>query len=107
MDPVGGWGDEGKPMHKRDKGIEWVKVAADVKATESVCWICGGWIDKKLPAKHPASFSVDHVVPLFLNGHPTARGNLRAAHFGCNVTRGNRMRGEARRARSLRTSRRW
>ena len=41
---------------------------------------------------HPMSRSLDHIVPLEDGGHPTARWNLRPAHFGCNSARGNRTR---------------
>ena len=85
----------------------WRLLTADVRASESVCWICGDYIDKRLPARHPESFSVDHVVPLMAGGAPVARGNVRAAHYRCNSARGNRMRAEATRARMLKTSRRW
>lgn len=45
-----------------------------------------------LRPNHPLGPSLDHIVPLEYGGHPTARWNLRPAHFGCNSARGNRAR---------------
>lgn len=47
-------------------------------------------IRKDLKYPHPRSKSIDHIVPLSLGGDDTAV-NKRAAHFGCNVARGNEM----------------
>ncbi|WP_228373394.1 HNH endonuclease [Demequina gelatinilytica] len=42
-----------------------------------------------LRRNHPLGPSVDHIVSLKKGGHPTARENLRPAHFGCNSSRGS------------------
>lgn len=39
---------------------------------------------------HPASASVDLIVPKSRRGNEFDLSNLRAAHFGCNSSRGNR-----------------
>ncbi|GIH91955.1 HNH endonuclease [Planobispora siamensis] len=56
-----------------------------------VCWICGHGIDLRLPARHPLSWSLDHVVPLDRGGDELNPANARAAHYGCNSRKGNRM----------------
>lgn len=40
-----------------------------------------------LRRNHPHGPSLDHITPLSMGGHPTARWNLRPAHFGCNAGR--------------------
>lgn len=54
------------------------------------CWLCGGAVDMGLKFPHRESASVDHVVPLSLGGDDT-RPNVRLAHLGENVSRGNRV----------------
>lgn len=69
----------------------WPKVRKYVRDNfPSVCWLCGEWIDKSLPAKHPKSFSVDHIIPVSKGGDPTSLDNVAPAHYGCNSSRGNR-----------------
>jgi hypothetical protein len=57
------------------------------------CGICGKRIGRSFKAPHPRSKSVDHVIPLSEGGDDTA-ANKRAAHLGCNLSRGNRGGGE-------------
>lgn len=82
-------------------GRPWRRLVAQLKATNRICWLCGHWINADLPARHPMSFTADHVVPRSLGG-PDTLGNLRPAHRACNSRKGNRP------IRSpLRTSRAW
>jgi 5-methylcytosine-specific restriction endonuclease McrA len=86
-------------------GHRWRVMVAIVKSEESVCWICGQQIHLSLPARHPMSYSIDHVIPLHIAPDLALdRGNLRAAHLRCNVIRGNRTR---KNTIALRTSRKW
>lgn len=56
------------------------------------CWWCGEAIDLDLPARHPLSFSVDHVVERRAGGESTL-ANSAPAHYGrCNSARSNRKR---------------
>jgi hypothetical protein len=58
-----------------------------------VCWICKGRIDpSKVPSRHRRAPSVDHVIPVGAPDWSDDDANLRAAHYGCNATRGNAMR---------------
>jgi 5-methylcytosine-specific restriction endonuclease McrA len=55
-----------------------------------VCWICGGDIDRTLPAKNKWSWTLDHVVPLAQRPELAFdESNLRPAHMWCNAKRGN------------------
>ena len=47
-------------------------------------------IDYTLPAHHPHSFTVDHVIPVSVDrAGAEDPGNLRTAHRSCNSSRGN------------------
>jgi len=83
--------DEYDPRRARG-GRPWRRIVAWVRANcGDTCTLCGERIDLTLPAPHPRSFSVDHIVPLALGGHPTDRSNLAPAHYGCNSAKGARM----------------
>ncbi|OZD23830.1 hypothetical protein CH253_08180 [Rhodococcus sp. 06-156-3C] len=64
------------------------KRRARLKRQSDVCWLCGEWIDPSLTYPDPMSFSADHVTPVSKGGHNL--GPLKAAHYGCNSSRGNR-----------------
>lgn len=53
------------------------------------CGLCGRGVDMDLKYPHPRSASVDHIVPLSKGGSDL-KSNVRLAHLGENVTRGNR-----------------
>lgn len=55
-----------------------------------ICGICEQPVDPTLKYPHPHSASLDHVVPLSLDGEHT-RDNVRCSHLTCNVARGNRI----------------
>ena len=64
-------------------------------AEETHCWLCGRYVDQRLPATHRRSRSADHLVQLQHGGHPLRRAGLRLAHLGCNAARSNALRGLA------------
>ena len=66
------------------------------------CWLCGKPIRYDLKAPARLSFSADHVDPVGRGG--SNRGELRAAHLGCNQKRGKKP---ANATGILRTSRDW
>lgn len=57
------------------------------------CYLCNRPISKRYKWPHPLSASVDHVIPWSVskNDHPD---NLRAAHWRCNVEKGDSLLGE-------------
>lgn len=55
-----------------------------ILATQSVCAICGKPVDKTLRYPHPMSPTVDHIIPISRNGHPSDISNLQLAHRCCN-----------------------
>jgi 5-methylcytosine-specific restriction endonuclease McrA len=54
------------------------------------CGICGRAIDYTLPHLDPASFVVDHIIPLGRGGEDTL-ANKQAAHRNCNRTKSDRL----------------
>lgn len=61
-----------------------------VRERQEGCYLCGQAIDYSLPHLHPASFVIDHVVPL-ARGGADALSNVRATHRACNLTKGDRL----------------
>lgn len=62
-----------------------------IVATQSVCAICGGIVDKSLKAPHPMSASVDHIIPIAKGGHPADISNLQLTHRACNRAKGTKI----------------
>jgi hypothetical protein len=55
----------------------------------SPCWLCGQDINYLLPHPHPASFSVDHSIPVNERPDLILDTNLwRPSHLSCNSARG-------------------
>lgn len=52
------------------------------------CHLCGDSVDMSVRWPDPFSASIDHVVPISLGGDDVP-GNVKLAHLGENVTRGN------------------
>lgn len=76
-------------------GHRWRQAKARLRAKEHDCWICRAFgrpsaIDYALPASDPASFSVDHLVPVSKGGAMYDEANLEAAHRRCNEWRRER-----------------
>jgi len=57
------------------------------------CGVCRRRVNPRFAWPHPKSPSLDHIIPLSEGGkHDPA--NVRLAHLGCNIVRGNRGGGE-------------
>ena len=67
---------EHRTAYERNKKI--------ILRTQKICGICGCPVDKKIKYPSPMSPSVDHIIPLEKNGHPSDLGNLQLAHWYCN-----------------------
>jgi 5-methylcytosine-specific restriction endonuclease McrA len=83
-------------------GRPYRRLVADLKRRGDPCWLCGCPIPPGLDARHPMSFTLDHVVPLSRGGPLLDPANARAAHRRCNSAKGNRTTMPR-----LKTSRRW
>ncbi|MGW3594998.1 HNH endonuclease [Streptomyces sp. NPDC005167] len=84
-------------------GRPYRRLVAEVKAQRQPCWLCGYDIAPGLDARHPLSFTLDHVVPLSRGGSLLDPANARSAHRRCNSSRGNRTEAKA----PARTSWKW
>ncbi|WP_406144172.1 HNH endonuclease [Streptomyces anulatus] len=83
-------------------GRPYRRLVAALKAQGDPCARCGHNIDPALDARHPLSFTLDHVVPLSRGGDLLDPANARSMHRRCNSARGNRTGPQP-----LKTSRRW
>lgn len=68
------------------------QLRAQVLAEEDVCWLCGGPVDKTLPAGHPMAPELDEVLPVSHGGSPYDRANVRLSHRLHNQQRGAGLR---------------
>lgn len=66
-----------------------------ILATQSICGICGKPVDKTLKAPDPMSATVDHIIPISRNGHPSDLSNLQLAHRACNRMKSDKLNVEA------------
>lgn len=62
----------------------WRRARAAVLARESVCYLCGKPVDKKLPGSSPAGPTVDHLEARANGGSLYDLSNLHLAHQRCN-----------------------
>lgn len=60
-------------------------------ATQNTCGICGHLVDFDLKSPHPMSASIDHIVPVSKNGHPSDISNLQLAHRACNRQKADKI----------------
>lgn len=58
-----------------------------------LCYLCEKPVDRKVKWPHPFSATVDHVIPWSVS-HSNNPTNLRAAHWRCNVEKGDSLPGE-------------
>ncbi|WP_373738289.1 HNH endonuclease [Jeotgalibaca porci] len=59
--------------------------------TQNTCGICGHLVDFTLKSPHPMSASIDHIVPVSKNGHPSDMSNLQLAHRACNRQKSDKI----------------
>lgn len=83
------------------------KLRARWRAIGAPCALCGKPIDYDLPARHPMSFELDHIVPQSRGGDPWAWDNTQPAHRICNQRKSNRMPTPVHVKSGLPTSRDW
>lgn len=62
-----------------------------ILATQSICGICGKPVDKSIKYPDPMSPTIDHIIPVALNGDPVALDNLQLAHRYCNRMKSDKM----------------
>lgn len=75
---------------RRANGTRRNRLIKRIKREESVCHLCGCWVDVRLPHGLPGSPEVDELVPVVYGGDPLDRSNCRLAHRWCNRKRWHR-----------------
>jgi 5-methylcytosine-specific restriction endonuclease McrA len=73
-------------------GPAWVNARDACYDSETVCWLCGDWVNQDLPRGHPYARTADHLIQLCHGGPPADRANLHLAHGRCNTARSNKLR---------------
>lgn len=76
--------------HTPPDTLQYRNLRNTVRREEPLCWLCGLPWNPDARAPHPASYSLDHVLPC--EHYPELRyqrDNARAAHLGCNRARAN------------------
>ncbi len=76
----------------RKSDRRWREIAAQVYTEESYCWLCGGYVDQRLPYTHPMARGADHLVQIQHGGAEHDRANTRLSHQRCNTARSNALR---------------
>lgn len=62
-----------------------------ILATQNTCGICGHPVDFSLKTPHPMSATIDHIIPVAKNGHPSDIDNLQLAHWTCNRQKSDKI----------------
>ena len=62
-----------------------------ILATQNICGICGKPVDMSLKYPHPMSATIDHIIPVAKNGHPSSLENLQLSHFSCNRQKSDKL----------------
>ena len=62
-----------------------------ILATQNVCGICGKPVDFTLKYPHPMSATIDHIIPVVKNGHPSDINNLQLSHLTCNRQKSDKI----------------
>ena len=62
-----------------------------ILATQNICGICGKPVDKSLKPPHPMAPTIDHIIPVSKNGHPSDIDNLQLSHWICNRQKSDKI----------------
>jgi len=62
-----------------------------ILATQNVCGICGKPVDMSLKYGDPMAPTIDHIIPVAKNGHPSDISNLQLAHWTCNRQKSDKI----------------
>lgn len=62
-----------------------------ILATQNICGICGHPVDMSLKHGDPMAATIDHIIPVAKNGHPSDIENLQLAHWTCNRQKSDKI----------------
>ena len=80
-----------RPDKKGAHRASYEKNRKKIFATQNVCAICGKMVDFSLKSPDPMSATVDHIIPVAKNGHPSDIDNLQLAHWTCNRQKSDKI----------------
>lgn len=89
----GGWTKSRRRARRSGQQVEQFKDVEIYERDRWICGICHRRVKRTATFPDPRSPSIDHVIPLSEHGEHL-RTNVRCAHLGCNIARGNRGGGE-------------
>lgn len=92
---MGGTKKRYRPDHDGPYRAQYEANRKIIFATQTICGICGQPVDKTLPRYDPMSATVDHIIPVARNGHPSDLSNLQLAHRTCNRMKSDKLNVEA------------
>ena len=78
---------------KRDVAAERVEPLEIFERDRWRCHMCGCRVSRDYPYPHPQYATLDHLIPLSLDG-PHTRANVATACWACNTKKGTRAVGE-------------
>lgn len=79
--------------HRPDRVIGNVRRHAIYERDRWRCQLCGRKVNPKLSVPNPKAATLDHILPVSLDG-THEESNLQLAHFGCNSKKRNKVNGE-------------
>ena len=80
-----------RPDHDGRHRVQFDANKKIILAEQSFCALCGRPVDKSLKYPHPLSPSIDHIIPISMNGHPSDISNLQLTHLQCNKQKKNNL----------------
>ena len=80
-----------RPDRKGAHRANYEKNRKRIFATENICGICHKPVDMSLKYGDPMAPTIDHIIPVARNGHPSDIGNLQLAHWTCNRQKSDKM----------------
>ncbi|HZK34158.1 MAG TPA: HNH endonuclease signature motif containing protein, partial [Bacillota bacterium] len=80
-----------RPDRKGSHRTNYEKNKRIILKTQNVCGICGKPVDMSLKYGDPMAPTIDHIIPVAKNGHPSDISNLQLAHWICNRQKSDKI----------------
>lgn len=80
-----------RPDREGPNRTEFEKNKKKILMSQSVCGICGKYVDKSLKFPDPMSAAIDHIIPINRGGDPSNINNLQLTHLYCNRQKSDKI----------------
>ena len=80
-----------RPDRKGSHRANYERNKKRILATQNICGICKKPVDFSLKPPHPMAPTIDHIIPVSKNGHPSDIDNLQLAHWTCNRQKSDKI----------------